>query len=329
MDDVLVEGPARRRDLSYEFIRFKETLAEIEKGIPFDQYLQQVQLRRLDLEYRLLCKITETKQHGGFLYSTSPTNSSQNRYCDILPFRDTMASLSSGSYINASLVDGSIPNSEEFFIATQGPLTNTCNNFWLLVWELDVALIVMLTQFSEYGFAKCCDYFPREGSVVRGSIEITLISETPHFESLTQRKFKLRQIETDKERTLYHFQSTAWPDHSCPDLDAEFDALNFLVYRIKTVHRRQLGRVLVHCSAGVGRTGTLIAIFQIVTALEKQLTDRVSNPLIEPRVSIFGTVRRLREQRWGMVQTKEQYEFLYRYTEWWVTAFLLNQQTTQ
>lgn len=327
MEHVVVEGPARKRDLSYEFIGTIRLLAEIERGIPLNEYLQQMQLRNRDLEYQLLRKITETKQHGGLLHSTSPTHSSHNRYCDILPFRDTMALLSSGSYINASLVDGSIPNSEEFFIATQGPLTTTTDNFWQLVWELNVALIVMLTKFSESGLAKCCDYFPKEGSLIKGNIEITMLIESHPHASLTHRKFKLRQTDTDEERTVDHFQSTAWPDHSCPELDIEFEALNYLVYRIKKVHRRHLGRALVHCSAGVGRTGTLIAIFQIVTALERQLLDQTTNPGVVPRISIFGTVRRLREQRWGMVQTKEQYEFLYRYTERWITAFLLQQQT--
>jgi receptor-type tyrosine-protein phosphatase gamma len=327
MDQVVIEGPARKRDLSYEYFSTCQLLVDIERGIPINEYLQQIHLRNRDLEYQLLRKITETKQHGALLYANSPTHQAQNRYCDILPYRDTMALLSSGSYINASLVDGSVPNSEEFFIATQGPLSSTCSNFWLMVWELNTALIVMLTKFSEAGVAKCSDYFPREGSMVKGSIEIILVGESQPFPSLTHRKFRLRRADTDEEKTVDHFQSVAWPDHSCPVLECEFEALNYLVYRIKKVFRRRLGRVLVHCSAGVGRTGTLISIFQIATSLERQLLNQAQDPTVIPRISIFGTVRRLREQRWGMVQTKEQYEFLYKYTEWWITAFLLQHQT--
>ena len=314
--EPVIEGPARNRDLSYTYLQKFEALQEAEKGIPMNQFYPYMNIRDLELEFRLLKKITETKEHAQMLCENSPETMSENRYPDVLPYRDTIVRLVSGAYINADFVDGSTSDTESLFIVTQGPLPSTKTKFWDMVWEYDVALVVMSCLILESGQEKCEQYFPLEGSLSVGPYTIELRKAKEKHTGLIQRRFLVKKDEQEEVRTIDHIQITNWPDHESPDLDNDVESLNYLVYCMKK--RTYPGRkIIVHCSAGCGRSGAIIGLYCMVTALESLVKDEHS-----PRVSVFGTVRRLREQRWGMVQTKEQYMFMYKYMEYWITSYL-------
>jgi protein tyrosine phosphatase len=303
MDLPVIEGPASGRDISYSvFFPECEDLKEIEKGLPTRTFSADMSRRNLDLEFRLLRKLTQSKKHMDYLIPNSPFLQAYNRYSDVLPYSDTIVKVSSGEYINANWVAG--PLSPGFFIATQGPLEATRNSFWKIVWEYDVKLIVMISAIREAGKVKCDQYFPEEDCLSTSDFTVGLLSVENECESLLKRELEISW--EGEAKTVCHLQSLAWPDHGTPELDEEFESIRFMVEAVLA----SSGPVLVHCSAGVGRTGTLIALCHMVQALRSQKKNK--------RISVFGTVRRLREQRWGMVQTKDQYDFLYKFMDYWI-----------
>ena len=314
-----VEGPARTRDYSFPYLQKFEALQEAEKGIPMAQFYPIMKIRDLDLEFRLLKKITETKEHAGLLCENSPETMSENRYPDVLPYRDTLVQLNSGAYINADFVDGSISETENLFIVTQGPMSGTLRKFWDMIWEYDVSLVVMACQMYEGGQEKCEPYFPLQpenSSLKIGPYTIELVKMKEKRPGLLLRRLMVRHEDSERVLGVDHLQATTWPDQGSPDLDMEVESLNYLIYYMekRTIPGQKL---LVHCSAGCGRSGAIVGLYCMVTALESLIKEDSS-----PRVSVFGTVRRLREQRWGLVQTKEQYTFMYHYMESWITAYL-------
>ena len=280
------------------------------------QFYPYMLIRDLDLEFRVLKKITETKDHAQLLCHNCP---SDNRYPDVLPFRDTLVTLNSGAYINADFVDGSLTDTESLFIVTQGPLNCTKRKFWEMVWEFDVSLVVMSCLLNESGQEKCEQYFPFEGFMDIGPFTIELVKVKEKYPGLVLRRLKVTKDDGSEEgevRVVDHLQVMNWPDHDSPDLKTDVESLNYLLYYMKK--RTLPGRkIVVHCSAGCGRSGAIVGLYCMVTALETLVKDDQS-----PRVSVFGTVRRLREQRWGMVQTKEQYSFMYKFMEYWITSYL-------
>jgi receptor-type tyrosine-protein phosphatase gamma len=300
------------RDLSSKYFKDCPQLLEIEQPLTASLFFQQFPLRHRELEFRLLKQITETKDHEDLLVDPQ-TSQSDNRYSDVLPYIDTRVSLSGGGYINASFVSGSLPDSQGMFLCTQGPLQQTSAKFWQMIWEYSVPLIVMVTDFEEGGRSKCDRYLPERGIREFGSFKVSLVRQDQPFERVTSRELI---IEKDGERrSVRHLQSTAWPDHGVPELDEEFDSIMYLISAMmQTRHQPSLPRVAVHCSAGIGRTGTIIGLYSIISAYEQ------AAPGEEPAFSVFGTVRRMREQRFGMVQTRDQYDFLYKFIEHWLSS---------
>ena len=183
-----------RRDLSSEYLLNNVDLQKTEKPIPYKEFLYHSKARDKEIEYRILKKITETKQHVEFL-SNLPENHLQNRYHDILPYRDTMVSMSSGQYINANEISFSSTDAPRI-IATQGPMSNTCAAFWRMVWEHDVSLIIMCCNFIENGMPKCFEYFSSTNSLVFDEFEILVLKEVSKLDfaiwklSQTFAKFK-------------------------------------------------------------------------------------------------------------------------------------------
>mmetsp|Transcript_32137 Transcript_32137/g.31887 ORF Transcript_32137/g.31887 Transcript_32137/m.31887 type:complete len:205 (-) Transcript_32137:24-638(-) len=198
----------------------------------------------------------------------------------------------------------------KLFIATQGPLESTRDSFWRMIWEYNVSLIVMISAIREAGKVKCDQYFPIGDSIELPNFVITPVSSETPFPSITARIFQITHKTTMETRTVSHLQSVAWPDHGTPELEDEFDSIDYLLNFLES-HKEK--HVVIHCSAGIGRTGTLIALFQMVQTIKLMKEDA--------RISVFGTVRRLREQRWGMVQTKDQYDFLYRFMDEWINKY--------
>ncbi|XP_012279804.1 tyrosine-protein phosphatase 10D isoform X2 [Orussus abietinus] len=226
-------------------------------------------------------------------------NRKKNRYSDILPYDFSRVKLEvidndpNTDYINASFIKGC--SGEEEYIACQGPKEETTYDFWRMIDQYDVKIIVMLTQLIEKGKEKCYQYFPtiRE-TFTYESMSIRCTSELD-FRTYTQRTLTLQK--KDKKRHVTHLHFKDWPDHDVPE---DFDeTVNFCQIMRRQINANK-GFVVIHCSAGIGRTGTLIAL----DILLQQIRDG-------RKLDVFGTVYRLRHHRINMVQRESQYAYIY------------------
>ncbi|XP_074477046.1 receptor-type tyrosine-protein phosphatase H-like isoform X9 [Sebastes fasciatus] len=234
--------------------------------------------------------------------ATEPENKARNRFNNVLPYdwcRVKLTSSPNGSsdYINANYMPGY--NSSREYIATQGPLPSTVNDFWRMIWEQRVNGIVMVTNCTEGGKTKCQRYWPADRKpCLNGELLVTIRSEQeePYW---TLREFSVKHSNNSGERTVKHFHFTAWPDHGVPQGTEALIQFRGLVRR--HIEREGAGApTVVHCSAGVGRTGTIIALDVLLQQLEK-----------ERAVGINGFVHKMRLSRPHMVQTESQYVFLH------------------
>ncbi|XP_070210282.1 tyrosine-protein phosphatase non-receptor type 4-like isoform X4 [Littorina saxatilis] len=228
-------------------------------------------------------------------------NVNKNRYRDISPYDQTRVVLKNsinGDYINANYVNMEIPGSGIInrYIAAQGPLPNTCTDFWQMVWEQQSSLVVMLTTKVERGRVKCHQYWPQLYETEDfGALQITCVKEeeTPSF---AFREFNLTHVETNEERHIRHMQYIAWPDHGVPDDPSDF--LHFVV-KVRQARQAMVEPTIVHCSAGIGRTGVLITMETAMYLIE-------ANQPVYP----LTIVRQMRDQRAMLIQTSSQYKFV-------------------
>ncbi|XP_054633086.1 receptor-type tyrosine-protein phosphatase eta isoform X4 [Dunckerocampus dactyliophorus] len=227
-------------------------------------------------------------------------NKAKNRYNNVLPYDSSRVKLSiiHGSphddYINANYMPGY--NSRKEFIAAQGPLAGTVKDFWRMIWEKNVHTLVMLTRCNEQGRIKCEQYW-HSGSKHFEYISVTTTSEIP-LDDWTIRDFNIKNVRTAETRSVRQFHFTAWPDHGVPQTTELLISFRHLVRE----HMNQYSTnspTVVHCSAGVGRTGTFIAIDRLIFQIE-----------IDNVVDVYGVVHDLRMHRPLMVQTEDQYVFL-------------------
>uniref|UniRef100_A0A8C5QNL7 Receptor-type tyrosine-protein phosphatase C n=1 Tax=Leptobrachium leishanense TaxID=445787 RepID=A0A8C5QNL7_9ANUR len=230
-------------------------------------------------------------------------NQSKNRYIDILPYDDNRVVLSEISgepgsdYINASYINGF--KEPRKYIAAQGPKEETMNDFWRMIWEQKSTIIVMVTRCEEGNRNKCAQYWPTEegDSAMFGDIEVTM-REEKFFPDYISRKLHITHKRDKSERDVTHIQFTVWPDHGVPD---DPNLLLKLRRRIKSLSNFFSGPIVIHCSAGVGRTGTYISIDAMLEGVED-----------EGRVDVYGYVVQLRRQRCLMVQVESQYIFIHK-----------------
>ncbi|XP_013774130.2 tyrosine-protein phosphatase non-receptor type 3-like isoform X2 [Limulus polyphemus] len=228
-------------------------------------------------------------------------NVQKNRYRDISPYDTTRVVLEdciTGDYINASHINMMIPTSNivNRYIATQGPLPTTCIEFWQMVWEQKSKLVVMVTTLLERGRTKCHKYWPdKHKTETFGHLEVTCIveMETPY---LVHREFCLKNKQTNTETNVIQMQYVAWPDHGVP-IDAS-DFLSF-VWKVREYRDEVNAPTIVHCSAGIGRTGVLILMETAMCLIE-------ANEPVYP----IQIVLEMRRQRAMLIQTTSQFKFV-------------------
>uniref|UniRef100_H3DLY7 protein-tyrosine-phosphatase n=1 Tax=Tetraodon nigroviridis TaxID=99883 RepID=H3DLY7_TETNG len=227
-----------------------------------------------------------------------PENTDKNRYRDVLPYDSTRVVLQGQeNYINASHITVAPPVSGTRlrYVAAQGPLPQTCTPFWQAVWEQQIHTIIMLTTLTERGRTKCHQYWPHPPEVKEyGHLRVKCHSEECNLVYVT-RHFTLTHTQRGEERAVTHLQYVAWPDHGVPD-----DPSDFLLFATSIGERRRGDEpLMVHCSAGIGRTGVLITMETALSLLDR---GRPVFPL--------DIVKTLRDQRAMMVQTTSQFQFV-------------------
>ncbi|XP_035281167.1 tyrosine-protein phosphatase non-receptor type 6 isoform X1 [Anguilla anguilla] len=252
-------------------------------------------------------KLKKSREEG-----MRPENKSKNRYKNILPFDETRVVLDSGDpsvigsdYINANYVRNKLrePEDQKVYIATQGCLATTVNDFWQMVWQENTRVIVMTTREVEKGRNKCVPYWAE----VEGSKEVgRYVVCCRHEKDATDYKIRILELtpldQSESPREIWHYQYLSWPDHGVPQ-DAG-GVLSFLTQ----VNNKQMefpgaGPMVVHCSAGIGRTGTIVVIDMLV--------DTIDTKGLDCDIDVQKSIQMVREQRSGMVQTEAQYKFIY------------------
>uniref|UniRef100_A0ABM5FZW2 FERM and PDZ domain-containing protein 2 isoform X3 n=1 Tax=Pogona vitticeps TaxID=103695 RepID=A0ABM5FZW2_9SAUR len=227
----------------------------------------------------------------------APENREKNRYRDILPYDLTRVPLGEmKGYINASYIRVPVDKDELFYISTQGPLACTTNDFWQMVWENHSNVIAMITRETEHGISKCHRYWPEPPHVSMDLIQFQLqLINYQILDCFVIRLVELVSKQTQERRIVYHLQFTTWPDHGTPRSSKHL--VKFVRY-MRKIH--QTGPIIAHCSAGIGRSGVLLCVDILLRYIEKDIY-----------FDIKQIVTHLRHQRFGMIQTKEQYMFCY------------------
>ncbi|XP_048067853.2 tyrosine-protein phosphatase non-receptor type 13 isoform X11 [Ursus arctos] len=254
----------------------------LDQGIPSKELENLQELKPLDQ-----CLIGQTKE-----------NRRKNRYKNILPYDATRVPLGDeGGYINASFIRIPVGKEEFAYIACQGPLPTTVGDFWQMIWEQKSTVIAMMTQEIEGEKIKCQRYWPNilgQTTMVSDRLRLALV-RMQQLKGFVVRSMALEEIQTGEIRHISHLNFTAWPDHDTPSQPD--DLLTFISY-MRHIHRS--GPIITHCSAGIGRSGTLICIDVVLGLISQDL-----------EFDIADLVRCMRLQRHGMVQTEDQYIFCY------------------
>ncbi|XP_053568466.1 tyrosine-protein phosphatase non-receptor type 14 [Bombina bombina] len=271
---------------------------KLEEGMVFTEYEQ----------------IPKRKTDGVFTTATLPENYERNRVHEVIPYEENRVTLvptkeNPTGYINASHLKAAVAGKEWHYIATQAPLPQTFHDFWQMVWEQGVNVISMVTGDEEEGKAKSHRYWPKLGSrhsATYGKFKVTTNFRTDSGCYATT-GLKVKHLLSDQERTVWHLQFMDWPSHGCPE-----EVQGFLSYleEIQSVRRHANSMmdtsnlcnppVVVHCSAGVGRTGVVVLTELMIRCLEHD--EKIEIPIM---------LKRLREQRMFMIQTIAQYKFVY------------------
>ncbi|KAG2498937.1 hypothetical protein HYH03_003127 [Edaphochlamys debaryana] len=266
----------------------------------------------LSQEYNSLleCDVLETVEAA-----EHTNNASKNRYVNVLPFDYNRVKISGDDgqdYINASLVQSAPEECPGWcYIAAQGPLASTVDDFWKMVFENNCSILIMLTRTVENNHIKCADYFnQRPGETAKfGCYRVTTTDVEEVSPDITKRTLQLKLYTTQEVHEVTHYHYHRWPDFGVPEATEPIRRL----VRILWQSRSNQQRTVVHCSAGIGRTGTLMAIDVILRrlwAMAEQSTPPTPEE-VKAAVDLPAVVHSLRRQRKGMVQTLEQYFFCY------------------
>ncbi|KFV59381.1 Tyrosine-protein phosphatase non-receptor type 20, partial [Gavia stellata] len=227
----------------------------------------------------------------------APENQDKNRYQDVLPYDKTRVPLGEkNDYINASYIRMKVGEEEHFYIITQGPLPSTMADFWQMVWENESDVIAMMTREVELGQVKCHRYWPEppHDSIDLANFHLRL-DNYQILEYFIIRTIEIINKQTVEKRIVSHLQFTTWPENNTPKLAEQL--VKFICYMRKA---HSTGPIVAHCSTGIGRSGVLLCVDVLLSYIEKGLCFNIKQ-----------IVRDLRDQRFGMIQTKDEYLFCY------------------
>ncbi|XP_045877176.1 tyrosine-protein phosphatase non-receptor type 12 isoform X2 [Meles meles] len=256
-----------------------------------------MRLRRLSTKYR-------TEKIYPTATGEKEENVKKNRYKDILPFDHSRVKLTlktpsqDSDYINANFIKGVY--GPKAYVATQGPLANTVIDFWRMIWEYNVVIIVMACREFEMGRKKCERYWPLYGEepIMFAPFKISCEAEqarTDYFIRTLLLEFQ------NESRRLYQFHYVNWPDHDVP---TSFDSILDMISLMRKYQEHEDVPICIHCSAGCGRTGAICAIDYTWNLLKAGK--------IPEEFNVFNLIQEMRTQRHSAVQTKEQYELVHR-----------------
>ncbi|XP_019365014.1 PREDICTED: tyrosine-protein phosphatase non-receptor type 12 isoform X2 [Gavialis gangeticus] len=256
-----------------------------------------MRLRRLSTKYR-------TEKIYPTATGEKEENVKKNRYKDILPFDHSRVKLTlktppqDSDYINANFIKGVY--GPKAYVATQGPLANTVVDFWRMIWEYNVAIIVMACREFEMGRKKCERYWPSHGeeAVTFGPFRVSCEAEQARTDYFIRTLLLEFQNET---RSVYQFHYVNWPDHDVP---SSFDSILDMISLMREYQEHEDVPICIHCSAGCGRTGAICAIDYTWNLLKAGK--------IPEEFNVFNLIQEMRTQRHSAVQTKEQYELVHR-----------------
>uniref|UniRef100_A0A8B9HMV8 Protein tyrosine phosphatase receptor type Nb n=1 Tax=Astyanax mexicanus TaxID=7994 RepID=A0A8B9HMV8_ASTMX len=254
---------------------------------------------RLMKEWEALCSYQA--EPSTVSVAQSESNLKKNRCPDAVPYDHSRVKLkaeinpSRTDYINASTIIEHDPRMPAY-IATQGPLSHTISDFWQMVWENGCTVIVMMTALVEDGEKQCDRYWPDEGSSLYHIYEVNLVSEHIWCNDFLVRSFYLKNVQTQETRTLTQFHFLSWPAQGIPTSTRPL--LDFR-RKVNKCYRGRSCPIIVHCSDGTGRTGTYILIDMVLNRMAKGVKE----------IDIAATLEHIRDQRPGMVRTKDQFEF--------------------
>ena len=256
-------------------------------------------------EFDIFYQIEDWKSNLDIFEQSKPN---LDRYSDIKPYKYNKISINNGKgYINASPIN--IGNKNNYFISTQGPKSETIEHFWTMVYENNSNVIVMLCNVMEGSRKKCENYWEKP-KIKKFSVEIQKEEKSKMH---TIRTLKLKNKRKNEERIVYQIHFTAWPDHGIPDISGgkvfqDFCEINKKVDKLNIDNNP----IIVHCSAGVGRTGTFVSMY----LLEKEINEQIKAKVEFIKFNIFNLVRKIKEMRMYMVQSEIQYEFIYAYMKY-------------
>uniref|UniRef100_A0A1B6D8V8 Tyrosine-protein phosphatase domain-containing protein n=2 Tax=Clastoptera arizonana TaxID=38151 RepID=A0A1B6D8V8_9HEMI len=286
---------------------------DVSQGCTLDQFVEMVQSKGRS---GLIAEYTEIKARppeGSFNHARLRPNQPKNRYTDVLCYDHSRVLLSqmdsdpTTDYINANFVDGY--KQKNAFISTQGPLPKTCGDFWRMVWEQQTLVVVMTTRAMERGRTKCAQYWQEEegASANHGYFKVTTQAIEQHPDYVISSLLVKNNL-TEESREVSHYQFTSWPDYGVP-----MSAMAMLEFmqRVRVCQSEMLMAlgdlwaghprgppIIVHCSAGIGRTGTFCTLDICISRLEESGS-----------VDVRGTVERIRSQRAFSIQMPDQYIF--------------------
>ena len=283
-------------------------------------------------ELKLIKWITDDDDHKDNFMKVGNKGTKINRHNDILPYSFNAVPLNPNvkeknleNYINASYIDGPIKKEEKLFIATQGPLKETIPSFWKMIYNHKISLVIMLSSKLEEAEGRNAIYWPKEVDkpmeFEEKNNENKIKIEFVEKEELIPDSMVLKRFKVNNDLEVKQIHILCWQDHGMPnDPNLTNDIFYHMINYIKKEREEnKKAPIVIHCSAGVGRTGTVIAIYIILFCLEH--LKKLGKPLI---MNVFNVVRKLREQRYSLVTDTDQYQFIYDFSLDWIKKNYIN-----